>query len=135
MNPFDVLKPPMGTPDDPLAMNYAMADRPISEIFADAPDVPPSATAMDQMFDPMSSEQIMTYDPQAGHSIPWADGRGDMGAMPSMLSGNAMERDVAMEQAYLQQAMQERDTSREMSDKTAMVNDEEERQSRGKLGL
>lgn len=148
MNPFDALKPPAGTPDDPMAMQYAMTQRPISEIFAEVPDVPSSQTAMDAMFDPMMGEQLMSYDPEAGRGVEWADGRGDemlgeMGGMDDMsgmqpmqsMQQPSMEEGDALEQAYLQQAMQERNVSRQATEQNAMRNMEEERLSRRKLGL
>lgn len=131
MNPFDVLNPPPGTPDDPMAMQHAMMKRPMSEIFKDVLDVPQTQDR-NPHFDDMGAQRL-DYDPNAFYSIPWADGRGDMG--PGMENAPPpMEEHAALEQAYLQAAMQERDASRQTSDRSAEMNEEEERASRRKLG-
>lgn len=132
MNPFDFLKPPSGTPDDPTAMNAAMTKRPVSEIFRDTLDKAPIVDR-NPMFDDMGSQRL-DYDPDAFYSIPWADGRGD-GGLGMVGAPPPMEERDALEQAFLDRAMQENAASEQVQESTADANETEERDSRRKLGL
>jgi hypothetical protein len=130
MNPFDFTKPPPGTPDDPMAMGMALQKRSIVDIFNAAPDVPPSDDA-GAMFAPDTGEQLLSYNPDQ-YSIAYDDS-GSSGAESS--APPVEESDDALEQAYLQRAMQERDTSVQAQDQAASVNMEEDQASRRKMGL
>lgn len=128
MNPFDRLKPPAGAPDDPMAIQLAMGHGASSEVL----DVPQTQDRNPHFDD--AGMQRLDYDPDGFYSIPWADGRGDMG--PGMENAPpSMEEREALEQAYLQSAIQERDVSRATQEKSAQINIEEERASRRKMGL
>lgn len=136
MNPFDFTKPPPGTPDDPAAMQTALSQRPIREVFQENQDVPQGSDAGKGMRDPASLQQLLSYDPEGFRAIPWADGRGDGGSAGMDVGDpNEPQQDDALEQAYLQSAQKERDASVQAQEQTANSNIQADQESRRKLGL